>query len=76
MENKEFEQTVKSMTLHDLQISDFMYNTKDYFRECFSVLNATDKFIQKIFTEGKFAYSYKSFNDEHRAYAGYRREVS
>ena len=50
MENKEFEQTVKSITLHVLQISDFMYNTKDYFRECFAILNATDKFIQKIFT--------------------------
>lgn len=63
MENKEFEEAAKTLTLHDLRLSDFMYNTKDYFRECFSVLNATDKFIQKIFTEGKFTYCYKSFNN-------------
>lgn len=63
MENKEFEQAAQTLTLQDLQLSDFMYNTKDYFRECFAILNATDKFIQKIFTEGKFTYCYKSFNN-------------
>ena len=27
MENKEFEQAAQTLKLHDLQISDFMYNT-------------------------------------------------
>lgn len=63
MENKEFEEAAKTLTLHDLQLSDFMYNTKDYFRECFAILNTTDKFIQKIFTEGKLTYNYNSFNN-------------